>query len=417
MNTHLRCYARCWIRQLATFVCRPSLTHVRTYLSTTLSTSFIWYVIELFCSLLILLSILIQRKTVFRINALMRMMWLLWPIGECNAVQKGNHSSIAQWMGLRHSMVASCSLWAVTIQVLYILHLIFPVGTIESFWIIILTTRAMSPTTRWRTLFLKPSDKVVVLDSEDPDSSLFLLVLVFRFWDAIGEDSKFRFLLSKVAFDDSDQPRTLTQSSIPNFIPRLSNSDARQLVAVRKVLPMPSSSGMSPATISSPTAIVGKLDNGERYSLYRFLLHWDKFQVSSGGVETNLNALYLLPMNLNYDSRNSADTARLLSVAQRLFILMNLCKLSRRILKKVLWTVSKQLVLVGNPFVLSYYFLVRLVILARRKKLLMYADQLVPATVTCATSDGRRSNKQDRTSWIPSIEPHSQDRRELCWST
>lgn len=164
------------------------------------------------------------------------------------------------------------------------------------------------------TLFLKPSGKVVVLDANDPNSSLFLLVLVFRFWDAIGEDTKFCFLLSKAAFVDSDSPATLTQSSIPKFIPRLSNSDARQLVAVRKVLSMPSSSGMSPGSKTSPTPILGKLDKGELYFLYRFLLYWDKFQVSSGGVDNNMDALYLLPTNLNYDARNSSDTARLLTV-------------------------------------------------------------------------------------------------------
>ncbi len=62
-----------------------------------------------------------------------------------------------------------------------------------------------------------------------------------------------------------------------------------------------------------PVSSVGKLDTGEPYCVYRFVLFWDGFEIRSGKSASG-EGIYMLCLNMSAKSRASPNAIRVISL-------------------------------------------------------------------------------------------------------
>ncbi len=66
-----------------------------------------------------------------------------------------------------------------------------------------------------------------------------------------------------------------------------------------------------------PVSSVGRLGNGERYFIYRFMLYWDGFEICRGSSGSG-DGLYLICLNLPTRARSSSNSVRIVSLFERI---------------------------------------------------------------------------------------------------
>lgn len=154
----------------------------------------------------------------------------------------------------------------------------------------------------------KPGDIICVLAPHPNIPPTSLIVVVNRFWEDIGELNRHCFRLDLSSNDGViNVPETIRPS--PIF-----DSD-RTLIADLKTITKVNStkSAFLPGQAANVVPSFGYLPSGELYFIYRFVLFADAFRSSTGLGTQSTTGVYLFPLNLSSDARNSPDAARIIT--------------------------------------------------------------------------------------------------------
>ncbi len=178
----------------------------------------------------------------------------------------------------------------------------------------------------WKKPLIKPGDTIALLKPQfqcngEPSSLTVLtevdrdsrLCIVHRFWTEREERSRHLLFIDGGAelpgFSSSEQRcDTFFRSFLSGMsVDATTKAMDVRAVTIKRLHPNP----RGPARFR-PISSVGTLQSGEPYFIYRFLLFWDGFQITTG-KQSSGDGLYLQCINLPSAARNSQHSVRILA--------------------------------------------------------------------------------------------------------
>ncbi len=166
----------------------------------------------------------------------------------------------------------------------------------------------------WQKPLLKPGDVVALIAPIScPDRSLpsspARLCLVQRFWTEQEERNRHVFWIpADAAMGDSSC--VVTPEEVCSTMDMNSAALYRH---VRRISLFSSPSVTRGYEKFEPVSSQGTLSSGERYFIYRFLLFWDGFEMTSG-KQASGDGFYLTCLNIPQKARSSPNSVRIISL-------------------------------------------------------------------------------------------------------
>jgi len=165
-------------------------------------------------------------------------------------------------------------------------------------------------------LLLKPGDIVAVirvhpLGAAAAADTLHRVYIVHRFWPRPGEVTR------HIIAPTPDIPAPPNSRIVPHsqslFFSNISNLQDSRHIDVLKVVVTGDAGFRSYRNNLRSVPSIGKLENGEDYFIYRFLLYSDGFHINFSDTRS-LQGVYLSILNFNEFGRNATTTTRIISV-------------------------------------------------------------------------------------------------------